>query len=118
MIAHHHTSHAASKTSAEEIVVVDSHASHSSHSEVCERISLSLFLSITSHSHLTVHTHSISKTHLLKMRASKRLIEKIIIIIEKIGKRILASEEIFEYFVSGPHVKVVEILALEACTSS
>jgi hypothetical protein len=105
-----------SETAAKEVIVIieshsTAHAAH--HAEISKWISLSNFIStsvaslliLSCETHIHLHSHA---THLRETSA-----EKVIVVIEKAGEWISASEEVLKYFFSTVHVEVVEITRLE-----
>jgi len=48
-------------------------------------------------------------SHGCKLIVSERIVEKIIILIEKTSEGIMASEEISKYFICRSHIEIIEV---------
>ena len=113
----HHGHAAAAKAAPEEVVIVIEHtvAEAAAHSHTCKRIPIFLLAAafralIAAHSAVHAAEASMHAAHILEGIASETSTaeasaEEIIIIVEEISERILASEEVFEYLVCTLHVE-------------
>lgn len=114
----HASSHAtAAKAAPEEIFIVIEHAvaEAAAHSHTCKRIPLFLLAAalralIAAHSAVHATKASVHAAHVLEGIATETITaepsaEEFIIIVEEVGERILASEEVFEYLVCTLHVE-------------
>jgi hypothetical protein len=96
--AHHlHTAHASSEVTSEKVVFVEAHA----HSHAGEWVSILAGLFLRPHA-IEAHAHLAKST-------AKSSAKEVVIVIEEVGERILAVEELSEYLVSGLHVESLEV---------
>lgn len=103
------SSETTSKSSSKEIIFI---IKSSHHTKLCKWISSFLCLSVTSFLLVTKHSH------LTKSTTKSSTKEVIIIIIEKVCKWVSSSKEIFEYLLSTMHIEMSKICMLEMMTTS